>query len=291
MIKKEDIKVGLEFVLPFREFCDEAEKKEFYNRLISGNKAWRGHKYYTDTCLAGEKNTIVTVYRPILRVLSITENVNITGKFNVVTVKNTTKDNWDNWDAFCWQIDSSFIEEHGQAVKSKKKINGVSYSCIDDFFCDNYPSFKCSQIDNAFCQTPPINNWAQNAIIFGGSRGGNKRNLINNWYHGKIRMPGYENNVEQSNEDSKAFKAITDKMSDTYKRKNHDYGNSFSELFKECGMTYAYGHLAEKLKRIKSLMRNESMVKGESMKDSLYDLANYAILTIMEIGKEEETGK
>ena len=119
MIKKEDIKVGLEFVLPFREFYDEAEKEEFYNRLVSGNKEWRSHKYYTDTCIAGVKDTVVTVYRPILRVLSITENVNVTGKFNVVTVKNINK---DNGDAFCRQIDSSFIEEYGEAVIEKKKF-------------------------------------------------------------------------------------------------------------------------------------------------------------------------
>lgn len=206
MIKKEDIKVGLEFVLPFRDFYDDAEKAEFYNRLISDNEEWRSRKYYTDTCLAGEKDTVVTVHRPILRVLSITENVNITGKFDVVTVKNVNK---GNVDAFLRQIDSSFIEEYGQVVMSKKKINGVLYSCIGDFFCDNYPLFKCSQIDNVFCQKIPKSNWAQNTIIVGGSRSGNKRNLMNSWYqrdlmnswyHCKIRNPEYENNVEQSNE-------------------------------------------------------------------------------------------
>ena len=84
------------------------------------------------------------------------------------------------------------------------------------------------------------------------------------------------------------FKEITDKMFETFKAKNHDYGSSFSNLFKECGMTYAYGHMAEKLERINSLRKNEAKVKGESMKDSLYDLANYAILTIMELEKKEK---
>ena len=84
------------------------------------------------------------------------------------------------------------------------------------------------------------------------------------------------------------FKEITDKMFETFKAKNHDYGSSFSNLFKECGMTYAYGHMAEKLERINSLRKDEAKVKGESMKDSLYDLANYAILTIMELEKTEK---
>ena len=94
---------------------------------------------------------------------------------------------------------------------------------------------------------------------------------------------------EQSKKtDADRFKEITDKMFETFKAKNHDYGSSLSNLFKECGMTYAYGHMAEKLERVKSLMKDDAKVKGESMKDSLYDLANYAILTIMELEKTEK---
>ena len=84
------------------------------------------------------------------------------------------------------------------------------------------------------------------------------------------------------------FRAITNKMCNTFEVKNSDYGDSFHKLFEECGMTYAYGHLAEKLERINSLRKNEAKVKGESMKDSLYDLANYAILTIIELEKNEK---
>lgn len=96
---------------------------------------------------------------------------------------------------------------------------------------------------------------------------------------------------EQSTDDVQRFESIVKELLDTYKRKNHDYGNSFSKLFGECGMTYAYGHMAEKLTRVKSLMGGNGQVKGESMKDSLYDLANYAILTIMEIEKGEQKGE
>ena len=88
--------------------------------------------------------------------------------------------------------------------------------------------------------------------------------------------------------DADRFNEITDKMFETFKAKNHDYGSSFSNLFKECGMTYAYGHMAEKLERVKSLMKDEANVKGEGMKDSLLDLSNYAILTVMEIEKVGE---
>ena len=91
--------------------------------------------------------------------------------------------------------------------------------------------------------------------------------------------------------DSDRFNEITDNMFETFKAKNHDYGSSFSNLFKECGMTYAYGHMAEKLERVKSLMKDEAKVNGEGMKDSLLDLANYAILTVMEIDKNEKEQK
>ena len=85
-----------------------------------------------------------------------------------------------------------------------------------------------------------------------------------------------------------AFFNILKDLFTTFKAKNQDYGNSFSNLFKECGMTYAYGHMKEKLERVKSLMKDEAKVKGEGMKDSLKDLANYAILTIMELERKEE---
>ena len=94
-----------------------------------------------------------------------------------------------------------------------------------------------------------------------------------------------EGKDENKKTDADRFKEITDKMFETFKAKNHDYGSSFSNLFKECGMTYAYGHMAEKLERVKSLMKDDAKVNGESMRDSLLDLANYAILTIMELDK------
>ena len=106
-----------------------------------------------------------------------------------------------------------------------------------------------------------------------------------NQYLKEVHPKEGEPKADSKKEDVDRFKEITDKMFETFKEKNHDYGSSFSNLFKECGMTYAYGHMAEKLKRVKSLMSDEAKVNGEGMKDSLLDLANYAILTIMELDK------
>ena len=106
-----------------------------------------------------------------------------------------------------------------------------------------------------------------------------------NQYLKEVHPKEGEPKADTNKEDADLFKEITDKMFETFKAKNHDYGSSFSNLFNECGMTYAYGHMAEKLERVKSLMKDEAKVNGEGMKDSLLDLANYAILTIMELDK------
>ncbi len=83
---------------------------------------------------------------------------------------------------------------------------------------------------------------------------------------------------------------VCNDLHDLYLRKNADYGDSFAIIFGEVGMPYAYGHMAEKLRRIKSLMNKEPEVVGESLHDSLMDLAGYAILTIIELdaAKEQE---
>lgn len=73
-----------------------------------------------------------------------------------------------------------------------------------------------------------------------------------------------------------------------YLAKNADYGDSFAALYAEFGPTYAVAHIVEKTARIRALLKHTANVSGESMRDSLIDLANYAILTIMEIDRGSE---
>lgn len=134
-----------------------------------------------------------------------------------------------------------------------------------------------------FTASLPKDDWAYNFVL-GGSRIGKKESFMNS----KPASNAVDNFLNRPTDTSAVFRAITNKMCNTFEAKNTDYGNSFHKLFEECGMTYAYGHLAEKLERINSLRKNEAKVKGESMKDSLFDLANYAILTIMELEKTEK---
>lgn len=87
----------------------------------------------------------------------------------------------------------------------------------------------------------------------------------------------------KENDKFELFKSICDDMLETYKAKNADYGDSFKKLFEKYGMTYPIIHMQEKLNRIEALQKKNNDVKGETYLDSLKDLANYAILTLIEI--------
>lgn len=91
--------------------------------------------------------------------------------------------------------------------------------------------------------------------------------------------------------ESISFDEITKKMLDTYIKKNHDYGNAFSEMYDELGINYGYGKIREKVNRIKTLKDGDAMVENEPLEDALLDCANYCILTLMEYQKHKENGK
>ena len=78
----------------------------------------------------------------------------------------------------------------------------------------------------------------------------------------------------------KRFREITDNMADLYERKNKDYGDSFGKLNNEFGEIAGLIRLSDKLNRLKTLVDSEAEV-DESKKDTLIDLANYAIMQLM----------
>lgn len=301
MIKKEEIKEGLEFILPYDDFKDEEDEKEYICRLarygFEGIRFWKD-VFYTKIPFNGEEGTLVTAKRPVFEVVGF--------KNDSVFVMNNVSRTTD--DAFIF-IDLSFVEKFGEkAMKSKKNQKRKRRNKRRDRTTVwDMPSLdKCSiHLDSAIENNKPCNvkkegnedadcslnfldkaidSWAIEALC-----NDSLRKCIEsiNLYLKEVHPGEDKSEAGSEKEDADRFKEITDKMLETYKSKNKDYGDSFRNLFKECGMTYAYGHLKEKLERVKSLMSDEAKVKGESMKDSLYDLANYAILTIMEIEHEE----
>lgn len=84
------------------------------------------------------------------------------------------------------------------------------------------------------------------------------------------------------------FEAVTNEMACLYNEKNKNYGNSFSKQFEEYGLTSTCIRLDDKINRLKSLNKMDSNgTKDESVRDTLIDLANYAVLTIMELDKRD----
>lgn len=81
------------------------------------------------------------------------------------------------------------------------------------------------------------------------------------------------------------FSGILCEMRETYEKKNADYGNSFSETIDEFGFIPAVARINDKVKRIKNIVKGQKMNVNESFRDTLLDIANYCVLTIMELDK------
>lgn len=210
MIKKEDIKVGLEFLLP----CERIERTK------------EGFLYYVNT----RNGCYAALSEP-------------TDVFRVKSVKND-RVYCDVCDVTSVRVDLNILQEKGIYPEYAEKLMD---EWKDSIIGDNL-------------------NWSElpfNSIVMG---------------------------KQNERTDADRFKAITDKMSDTYKRKNHDYGNAFSEMYDELGINYGYGKIREKVNRIKTLKDNEAQVANEPLEDALLDCANYCILTLMEYQKRKEHG-
>lgn len=86
-------------------------------------------------------------------------------------------------------------------------------------------------------------------------------------------------------------KQLCDSLNDIYVRKNKDYGDSFHLSYIEEGMAMPRIRLTDKLNRFKSLTKSGNrLVQDESIVDTLIDLANYAIMTVLEIEEDQKNG-
>ena len=82
----------------------------------------------------------------------------------------------------------------------------------------------------------------------------------------------------------KRFKEIMEEMNALYQKKNADYGDSFHRAWKKFGQTVGLVYMDAKMNRITQLLAHPEtqQVHSEKIEDTLIDLANYAVLTIME---------
>lgn len=101
-------------------------------------------------------------------------------------------------------------------------------------------------------------------------------------------MSTFEHRIEN-------YKRLQADMLKTFVDKDSDYGDSFGKTYEKYGIVSALTRMSDKLNRIDNLTAINSrdssakMKVDESIEDTLLDLANYAMLTYLEIHKFDES--
>lgn len=80
-------------------------------------------------------------------------------------------------------------------------------------------------------------------------------------------------------------------LNDLYAKKNNDYGDSFHQSYLEEGLAMARIRIGDKYSCFKTLSKkpDAQRVANESIRDTLLDLANYAIMTVLEMDAAAES--
>jgi hypothetical protein len=83
------------------------------------------------------------------------------------------------------------------------------------------------------------------------------------------------------------FNQIAQELCDLYKKKNTAYGNSFGDTYQKLGIISAVTRISDKFNRLTNLVKNPDIDNiGESIDDTLQDMASYAIMTLIELRKK-----
>ena len=82
---------------------------------------------------------------------------------------------------------------------------------------------------------------------------------------------------------------LLNEISKTYHEKNTKYGNSFGDTFDKVGIISAYTRLSDKFNRFEYMVMNkDNGTDDERLRDTLLDMANYCLMTVMELEKDNE---
>lgn len=84
---------------------------------------------------------------------------------------------------------------------------------------------------------------------------------------------------------------ICEKLGTIYSAKNADYGDSFGETFERLGIISAVTRITDKTNRLQTLATQAAKVEDEKIEDTLMDLANYAIMTLIELDQMNQKVK
>lgn len=91
-----------------------------------------------------------------------------------------------------------------------------------------------------------------------------------------------DNNVQMHQE-------LVNYLHNLYIAKNTDYGNSVHDTYIKYGLVSYLVRIEDKLNRARTLSQKERMVNDEKLEDTLLDLANYAILAVIDLKQEEQS--
>ena len=82
------------------------------------------------------------------------------------------------------------------------------------------------------------------------------------------------------------YKGVQNEAISLFKKKNQDYGDSFANF----GPVGVIVRMGDKINRLSSITKSSvSLVKTESIRDTLIDLHNYAAMAVMLMDEEKPT--
>ena len=85
---------------------------------------------------------------------------------------------------------------------------------------------------------------------------------------------------------------VCNQLNALYEQKNKAYGDSFGETFNKLGIVSAITRISDKYNRLVNLATHPDINKGdEAIEDTLLDMANYCIMTYMELRKDKNEQK
>lgn len=78
------------------------------------------------------------------------------------------------------------------------------------------------------------------------------------------------------------FKQIAEEITALYEAKDRAYGNSFGQTYEKLGIVSAVTRISDKYNRLCNLAVNKDVDNlGESLEDTLKDMAAYCIMTLI----------
>ena len=85
----------------------------------------------------------------------------------------------------------------------------------------------------------------------------------------------------------KKHRQLCNDLNNLYITKNKEYGNSFTDTYEKLGIISAVTQILHKTNRIVEVSTEQELVH-ESLENNLIDLANYCLMTLMELEKTYE---